>query len=117
MPSPKHRQAAPMTARIERVVTLRDAALTLLRRSGKRSSAGIGFEESTPQNPEPRISLHLRKHPLDGRHMLSVWASVRGKHGKVLNVEWLGREVVVVSFRRGEWETELLAMGRSVAVH
>ena len=117
MPPRKSRQAAPVPSRIASALALRDAALALLRRQGKQTGDGVGFEISTPQNPEPRLSLHLIKHPLDRRQMLSVWSSVRGKYGKVLNVEWLGRELVIVSFRRGEWETELLAMGRSVAMH
>ena len=51
--------------------------------------------------------------------MLSAWASLKGEHGKVLNIEWLGDNIKVVSFRRGEWESELLAMSRAagVAVH
>ena len=41
----------------------------------------------------------------------SVWAMRKDKYGKVLNIAWLGDKVQLTSFRRGEWETELLAMG------
>lgn len=34
---------------------------------------------------------------------LDVW----GERGKVLNVEWSDKEVVVVSYKAGAWEHEL----------
>jgi hypothetical protein len=44
--------------------------------------------------------------------MLSVWATVRGKRAKVLNIEWWdGGAVELVSFRRGPWEAELSVAG------
>lgn len=98
---------------------LRDAALALLHKKGKQSQDREGrlvFEEHSPENPTPLLSLLLSTQPLDGRKMLSVWAILKGAHAKVLNVEWLGEEVQVVSFRRGEWESELLAMGRAIGV-
>jgi hypothetical protein len=58
-------------------------------------------------------AIGLRDAALDGRLMLSVWAMLNGKHAKVLNIEWFGDKVQVVSFRRGEWESELLTMGRA----
>jgi hypothetical protein len=97
-------------------IGLRDAALCPLQRKGKQSQAREGrivFEEHAPGNPTPRLSLSMVKDPLDGRLMLSVWAMLNGKHAKVLNIEWFGDKVQVVSFRRGEWESELLAMGRA----
>jgi hypothetical protein len=43
----------------------------------------------------------------------------RRKQAKVLSIEWLGERLALVSFRRGEWESELLAMrcAGAVAVH
>ena len=110
------------TSRLEEAIRLRDAGLALLQREGKQSQAFGGcieFELARPENPYPRLSLSLSKHPLDGHPMLSVWAMRKDKCGKVLNVEWLGDKVEVVSFRRGEWEAELLAMGRAdgITVH
>jgi hypothetical protein len=105
--------------RLDVAIELRDAALVVLRDQGKprEGHGGVVFEHHTPQNPEPRLSLALSKHPLDGHNMLSVWATVNGKHAKVLNIEWLGEDASLVSFRRGEWETELFAMGRAVPLH
>jgi len=36
-----------------------------------------------------------------------------------LTIQWVDNQVEVVSFRRGEWECELLAMARAgdIAVH
>jgi hypothetical protein len=100
-------------SRLAEAVRLRDAALALLRREGKASQDGRGleFEPITAGNSYPRLSLLLTKHPLDGRSMLNVWAMGKRKYEKVLNIEWLGGKFEVVSFRRGEWEPELLAMG------
>jgi hypothetical protein len=108
--------------RLGAAIKLRDAALALLQEKGKpheRREGDVVFEPHTPQNPEPRLSLLLSEHPLDRRDMLSVWATLKGKHAKVMNIEWLGEVVQLVSFRRGEWESELLAMGRvgDVAAH
>ena len=93
--------------RLAAAINLRDAALALLRQKGNQGRGREGrlvFEEQTPENPTPLLSLSLSMHPLDKRQILSVWATLKGKHGKVLNIEWLGEEVPVVSFRRGEWE-------------
>jgi hypothetical protein len=106
--------------RLRTAIELRDAALVVLKKRGKQIDKGsIVFEQHSPQKPTPHLSLSLTKHPLDGHDMLSVWATLKGKHGKVLNIETLGERVELVSFRRGEWEGELLAMGRApgVAVH
>jgi hypothetical protein len=100
-------------------IGLRDAALALLQKNGRPSQAhggSIVFELHSPDNPTPRLSLVMLKHPLDGRLMLSVWAMLKGRHDKVLNIEWLGDKVELVSFRRGEWESELLAMARAAGV-
>jgi len=109
-----------LETRLDAAIKLRDAALVLLKQKGKSGREGcIVFEKHTPQNPTPRLSLSLSKHSLDQRNMLNVWAMLKGEHVKVLNIEWLGEGILLVSFRRGEWESELLAMGRAtgVAVH
>jgi hypothetical protein len=105
--------------RLDTAIQLRDAALALLSKKGKPGEArdSIVFEQHTTQAQTPLLSLCLSKHPRDGRAMLSVWANLKDKHAKVLNIEWLGEHVTLVSFRRGEWESELLAMGRVVPVH
>lgn len=109
--------------RLAAAINLRNAALALLHQKGKQSGGREGhfvFEEHTPENPTPLLSVSLLNHPLDRRQMvLNVWAMHNGKHVKVLNLEWLGETVQVTSFRRGEWESELLAMGRAsaIAVH
>jgi hypothetical protein len=108
--------------RLDAAIKLRDSALALLKEKGKPDQSHEGcivFEKHTPQNPTPRVSLLLSKHPLDQRNTLNVWATLKGEHAKVLNLAWTGERVRLVSFRRGEWESELLAMGRAtgVAVH
>jgi hypothetical protein len=108
--------------RLAAAIVLRDAAMAVLQQRGKPSKhleGHIVFEPHTAQNPEPRLSLSLSKHPLDQRNRLNVWATHKSGHAKVLNIEWLGGAVELVSFRRGEWESELLAMGRvgDVAIH
>ena len=41
---------------------------------------------------------------------LDVWAYGPGRRGKVLNMEWSdGGELTLRSFRRGEWEAEVLS--------
>ena len=59
------------------------------------------------------------KAPTLGLSILNVWATHKGKHQKVLNMAWTDDAVDVVTFRRGEWEGELLAMDRApaMAVH
>jgi hypothetical protein len=108
--------------RMSAAIDLRDAALELLKREGKPRQTIEGdvvFEPHTAENPTPRLSLLLSKRLIHGHQTLNVWATLKGGHAKVLNIEWLGGKVAVVSFRRGEWEGELLAMGRTrrVAVH
>jgi hypothetical protein len=103
-------------------IILRDAALALLEKRGKPtegSEDSIWFEQPTPENPEPYLSVNLSRHPLDGHPSLNVWGTLRGKFGKVLNIGWMGEDIYLVSFRRGGWESELLAMGGALgaAVH
>jgi len=94
------------------VMELRYAALQLLGRAGERDENGrLWFQRHTPTNPEPRLAVLLAK--IGGYPSLNVWANLRGKHVKVLNASLLGEAVGIVSFRRGDWEDELRAMGRA----
>jgi hypothetical protein len=45
---------------------------------------------------------------------LSVWANIEGKRAKVLKMAWdEADEIELISIRRGEWQDELRAMGRT----
>jgi hypothetical protein len=96
---------------------LREAARALLQKRGERDGDRVWFERHTAERPEPRLAMLLCE--INGLQCLNVWAALRGKHVKALNVVWSGDLIDVVSFRRGEWENELLAMGRTtgIAVH
>jgi hypothetical protein len=106
-----------MEKRVAAVMDLRNAALALLERKGESKEGNLWFEEHTPENPEPRLSILLARYR--GYPSLEVWARLRGGYQKVLNMSWRGDAVAIVSFRRGDWENELLAMGRApgAAVH
>ena len=103
--------------KLTEVTGLRDAALTLLEMQGERESDRVWFGRHTPENLEPRLTAVLSHYPRYSS--LEVWSTLRGKHAKVLNMAWKGDAVQVTSFRRGDWESELLAMGRAqgFAVH
>jgi hypothetical protein len=108
----------PLTPqRLATVLGLREAALALLQRRGEQDGDRVWFGRHTAERPEPRLALLLCE--IDGLQCLNVWATLQGKHAKVLNLMWSGNLIDVLSFRRGEWENELLAMGRTtgVAVH
>ena len=104
-----------MTQRLDAAITLRDAALTILQKNGEQSNDRLTFERHTPQNPTPRLSLASAKLP-NQVQMLSVWAMIKGKHVKALNLHWIGEQINLGTFRRGEWESELLEMARSSEV-
>jgi hypothetical protein len=94
------------------VMELRNAALQLLGRVGVRDEAGrLWFQRHTSTNPEPRLAVLLTK--IGGYPSLNVWATLRGKHVKVLNATLVGDAVGIISFQRGDWEDELRAMGRA----
>ena len=59
----------------------------------------------------------LSKNASDGSTWLDVWGTVKGKHSKALNIRWMGQTVDLVTFRRGEWENELLAMAGVMPIH
>jgi hypothetical protein len=96
------------------IMELRDAALALLEREGERQNDKVWFNRHTPENPEPRLAAVFG--PISGWPCLNVWAALRGKHTKVFNIAWMGSAIEVTSFRRGEWENELLAMGRAISI-
>jgi hypothetical protein len=106
-------------SRLDDAVRLRNAARELLRRKGVREGGGARFNLASPTDPYPRLSLSVCRFSPDGRLSLSVWAWRGNWYGKVMNIEWLGERIELVSFKRGEWEAELLAMGGAdgVAVH
>ena len=100
------------------VIELRNAALRLLGRAGKRDESGdLWFQRHSPTNPEPPLVVLLAK--MGKYSSLNVWATMRGQHLKVLNVTLIGDAVSIISFRRGDWEDELRAMGREpgIALH
>jgi hypothetical protein len=104
-----------MSKRRDQAVELRDAAIAVLRKNGKQAGDSIVFEQHKQHEFNPRLSLRLSKHPFDAHNMLSVWTNFnKDKHAEALNIEWRGNAVVIVSFRRGQWENELLAMGRAI---
>jgi hypothetical protein len=106
-----------MSKRREQAVELRDA---VLRKNGKQAGDNIVFEQHKQNEFNPRLSLRLSKHPFEAHNVLSVWTNFnedkhnKDKHAEALNIEWRGNAVVIVSFRRGQWENELLAMGRAI---
>ena len=122
------------TARLRRVVEIRDASLALTRSKGRWSGSFVAdgltwmirvgsigalrVALRIPFTPPPELSDQLRymvagvprvqlvEHPFG----LDVWA---GK--KVLNLKWSDNdEFNVVSFRRGTWEDELLKAAESL---
>lgn len=102
--------------RLSAAIGLRDAAVALLRNQGAALIDGRAwFQRHTPENPEPRLAVCLAERT-EGRQSLSVWATLRNGHVKVLTIDWFGEAVDVVTFRRGDWENELLAMSGSVEV-
>jgi hypothetical protein len=100
--------------RIATAIVLREAALALLKRVGERTEdkREVWFERHTPLNPEPRLSACLSHYPY-GHASLNLWATCNDKHLKVLNIAWIGDTVTLITFRRGEWERELMVMSPS----
>jgi hypothetical protein len=105
-------------SRMARALALRNAAVSVLRRKGTRADRkGLARLELNTQcwdDEEPPLAMSYRT-SLESRwllpHGLSVWASLRGKRCKVLNIEWSDSGTTeLISFRRGGWEDELLAM-------
>jgi len=107
-----------VSRRHDQAIELRDAALAVLRKNGKQAGDSIVFEQHTPQDElKTHLSLRLSKHPFDAHNVLSVLTNTNNEYTAVLNIEWRGNAVDIVSFRRGQWENELLAMGRAIPGH
>jgi hypothetical protein len=118
---------------LARVNDLRDAALKLIKAFGQWEAvtlttgelyfqtANVGLlrlSYRTPFQKLPRASERLRylaairelEIPENLPYGLDFWS---GK--KVLNTEWNESETRIVSFRRGQWESELLAAADKIA--
>jgi hypothetical protein len=107
-----------MSKRYDQAVELRDAAIAVLHKNGTQAGDSVVFEQHKQNGFQPGLSLRLSKHPFDAHNMLCVWTNFnRDKHAEALNIEWRGNAVVIVCFRRGQWENELLAMGRAIPGH
>ena len=95
----------PLTARKRQTGALRDACLMLIARYGLATERNGTHLTEVVLEPF-RIWLT----PSDARRAVDVWYAGAGD-AKVLTLCWSGDEVTVVSFRRGPWEQELLALG------
>jgi hypothetical protein len=106
--------------RVESAVAIRDVALKVIEENGQWRKLNRGpeiklFEDerfSMVFYVRPRVSLELPRWcgsgPLrSGLYALELWHKTSGK---VLNLAWdsVGARPQIVSFRRGEWEQELL---------
>jgi hypothetical protein len=102
--------------RLAAAVRLRNAATAFLQRNGRSIRRGaVVFEQHAPEKPYPHLSLSLISRDGMG-FMMDIWGWRGDWYGKVMNLQWRGDQVDLVSFRRGEWETELLAMARAAGV-
>ena len=103
--------------RMNDAIELRRAAMTLLENHGVRdgSKQDLWYNRHTPQNPEPHIAINITQTAV-GRQTLNIWGRLGDKHVKVFNVDWVGETLEIVTFRRGEWENELLAMNRAPGI-
>ena len=74
--------------RIIAAIVLRDAALALLEKAGKPSEdeRRVWFQQHTLESATPHLSLCLSRHPHNGRFLLNVWCTLRGKYVKALNM-------------------------------
>ena len=114
-----------MSKRLEAALRLRDAALNKLRSEGSLEDtksgpylrwAGKDLEIGVwyPFQRLPPVSQTVKyfavkpgKGPVNLNYGLDIW----DKRGKVLNIEWSDTgEVLIVSFRRGDWEQKLLSL-------
>ena len=107
--------------RLAMVIELRDAALALVEKEGvpdedKEGGRWCWLGRHTGKTPKARITIFLFNEYVTEAHMLNVWATVKGKNIKVLNIVWNAQKMQVVTFRRGDWENELLVMARAKTV-
>ena len=116
-----------MRKRLEAALQVRDAALKKVRAEGEWEETDIGpmlmwkgmrltMSHRTPFNKLPHIPEHIKYFaaktgcsPGNLDYGLDIWFNDK----KVLNIEWVDSERVdLVSFRRGDWEREVLAFER-----
>jgi hypothetical protein len=84
---------------LARVNDLRDAALKLIKAFGQWEAVTVTTGESYFQTTNVGL-LRL---------------SYRTPFQKLLNIEWNESETRIVTFRRGQWESELLAAADKIA--
>ncbi len=114
-----------MNKRLEASLRLRDVALNKLRSEGSFEDtnigpyltwAGKGLEMGlrTPFQrlpPVPEAIKYFAAKTGDGSVNLSYGLDIWDKTRKVLNIEWNDPgEVLLVSFRRGDWEQKILSL-------
>ena len=104
------------------VIELRDAAVALVEKQGVPDEntdrvRWCWLGRHGGKTPKARIAIF--QFSLTKAHAVRVWASVKGRNIEVLNMVWSTKEMEVLTFRRGDWESELLAMTptTSVTIH
>ena len=104
---PLYRRKIELDPKLQHLLELRDAALSLLKTQGKEQN--IGEKPITVANVD---QLKLASRKTDTGHALEVWTTVGKATKKVLFLEWnaAGTSIYIVSFKRGEWETVLKAL-------
>jgi hypothetical protein len=97
----------PRVKRSIQIPMLKAAALRLAEQYGQP-----GVISNIPVTDVKLSKVNFSLSSFGARTVLEVWAEERGG-AKVLNL-WIGPgdEIEVISFRRGEWETALLAKAR-----
>jgi hypothetical protein len=98
--------------RLATAITLREAALALLKRAGKpaEDKREVLFEAHLVEPGGPLIRLPIA---------LFTWSQgakfvdyCNDKHLNVLNISWIADTLTLITLRRGEWEWELMVMSR-----
>ena len=93
-----------LTARKRQAGALRDACLMLVARYG------LATEQNGTHHTEVVLEpFRIWLTPSGARRAVDVWYAGAGD-AKVLTLCWSGDDITVVSFRRGSWEQELLAL-------
>lgn len=98
---------------------MRDAALYLVRAKGKLGPFWQDADWPVLQHIDGGWMIAYRGPELGGktptaewRFNLNIWQCDAPWRGKVLNIAWQEDGTVrLISFRRGDWEAQLLAMG------
>ena len=94
-----------LTTRRRQARELRDACMLLTARHGLAAQRSGAHRTEVVLDPF-RIWLT----PSAGRREVEVWHDARAGSAKVLTLRWSGDDLTVISFRRGAWEHELLAL-------